>query len=243
MDSFYSDATTGMTFDQKIGAALQFNNLSASTKNVLAKVYTTLSFCMLTCVAGTLFSMFIYQANFILVFIASLVTIYKFVTTQTYKKNERLSYLLLFCLLTGVSLTPLINMAISINESIVITALMATTGIFVSFTLFSLLTDKRSFLFMGGTLASACLGLFVLSLSQVLFIHSEQLDWIITVSYFLLMVVFLVYDTQMIVYRIERGYKDELSHAFTLFIDFVDIFRMVLKLLMKQEKRRERNNN
>lgn len=53
-------------------------------------------------------------------------------------------------LFTGIYLSPLINLAIQVNPQIVMTAFLLTTLIFVCFTLSALLTQKRTYLYLGG---------------------------------------------------------------------------------------------
>jgi len=53
-------------------------------------------------------------------------------------------------LFTGVYLSPLINLAIDVDPQIVMTAFLLTTIIFVCFTLSALLTQKRTYLYLGG---------------------------------------------------------------------------------------------
>jgi len=50
----------------------------------------------------------------------------------------------------GVSLGPLLDMVIRIDPSIVVTALMGTCLIFISFSLAALYNTDRKFLYMGG---------------------------------------------------------------------------------------------
>jgi FtsH-binding integral membrane protein len=53
-------------------------------------------------------------------------------------------------LFTGIYLSPLINLAIHVDPQIVMTAFLLTTIIFVCFTLSALLTQKRTYLYLGG---------------------------------------------------------------------------------------------
>lgn len=53
-------------------------------------------------------------------------------------------------LFTGIYLSPLINLAIRVDPQIVMTAFLLTTIIFVCFTLSALLTQKRTYLYLGG---------------------------------------------------------------------------------------------
>jgi FtsH-binding integral membrane protein len=53
-------------------------------------------------------------------------------------------------LFTGIYLSPLINLAIHVDPQIVMTAFLFTTIIFVCFTMSALLTEKRTYLYLGG---------------------------------------------------------------------------------------------
>ncbi len=53
-------------------------------------------------------------------------------------------------LFIGIFLSPLIDLAIHVDPQIVITAFLFTTIIFVCFTLSALLTQKRTYLYLGG---------------------------------------------------------------------------------------------
>lgn len=45
---------------------------------------------------------------------------------------------------------------------------------------------------------------------------------------------FVVYDTQMIIEKRRLGDKDFIAHSLDLFIDFIQIFRKILIILMKK---------
>jgi FtsH-binding integral membrane protein len=47
---------------------------------------------------------------------------------------------------------------------------------------------------------------------------------------------FVVWDTQVIMERRRRGDGDFIGHSLDLFIDFVQIFRKILIILMKKVK-------
>ena len=44
---------------------------------------------------------------------------------------------------------------------------------------------------------------------------------------------FIIYDTQMIIEKAERGQKDVPAHAMELFIDLFNLFIRILQILMK----------
>ncbi len=47
---------------------------------------------------------------------------------------------------------------------------------------------------------------------------------------------YIIYDTQIIVERAERGDKDVPTHTMMLFIDLFDLFIRILKILMELNK-------
>merc|ERR1711899_57059 len=52
---------------------------------------------------------------------------------------------------------------------------------------------------------------------------------------------FIVFDTQVIIRKARNGDKDFIAHSLDLFIDFVQIFRKVLILLMQKDDRDNKN--
>ena len=48
---------------------------------------------------------------------------------------------------------------------------------------------------------------------------------------------FILYDTQLIIERRRRGDRDYVWHSLMLFVDFVDVFRHILVILMQKEVR------
>merc|ERR1719174_374071 len=52
---------------------------------------------------------------------------------------------------------------------------------------------------------------------------------------------FVMFDTQVIIRKARNGDKDFIAHSLDLFIDFVQIFRKVLILLMQKESKKDEN--
>ena len=100
-----------------------------------------------------------------------------YITLSPKSSNYRVPALLGFGLLEGMSLGPLVELVASIDPSIILTALVATTGIFVSFSLAAFYADKRMFMYLGGAISSCLLFLLfgsilsLLGIGQVLFFN------------------------------------------------------------------------
>merc|ERR1719357_2064686 len=134
-------------------------------------------------------------------------------SSETEKK--RLAILAGFAFLTGVGLGPTLDFVIAINPSIIVTAFMGTSVIFICFTLSALYAKRRSYLFLGGTLMSGLSILFLMALMNM-FLGSMMLFKA------------HMYLGLLIMEKAENGDKDYVWHCVELFLDFVTIFRKLM---------------
>ena len=51
---------------------------------------------------------------------------------------------------------------------------------------------------------------------------------------------YIIYDTQIIIERAERGDKDVVSHTMLLFVDLFELFIRILQILMELKKNEEK---
>ena len=181
-------------------------------------------------------------------------------------RGTRLSMLMAFAFLTGLGLGPLLSMAIMVNPSLVPSAFMLTSAIFACFTGAALFAPDGKYLYLGGTLLSGLSTLLVLGFLNIFF-RSHLLFQVYVVTIFpklglpLHLVLgyikcrhwtllqahlyiglaifcgFIMFDTQVIIRKARNGDKDFIAHSLDLFIDFVQIFRKVLILLMQKVRR------
>merc|ERR1719333_1933323 len=133
-------------------------------------------------------------------------------------------------------------MAMMMNPSIVPTAFMVTATIFGCFTGASLMAPDGKYLYLGGTLLSGLSTLMWLGFANIFF-RSQLLFqahiWIGLAVF----CGFIMFDTQLIIRKAKNGDKDFIAHSLDLFIDFVQVFRKVLILLMQKESRRDERDN
>lgn len=71
-----------------------------------------------------------------------------------------------------MSMGPLLEYAIVIDPSIIVTALLGTTLVFVCFSIASMLADRGSWLFLGGTLMTLLTSMSLMTLVN-LFVQSH----------------------------------------------------------------------
>ena len=112
---------------------------------------------------------------------------------------------------------------------------MYTGTAFTSFSLISLLSKRRSYIFLGSIIVTMIQGLMLYRL----------IGWIAGYSVYglpyLMMGLFvaclyIIYDTQIIVERAESGDKDVPTHTMMLFIDLFELFIKILQILIELNK-------
>lgn len=70
-------------------------------------------------------------------------------------------------IILGMSMGPLMEYVSIVNPSIIITALLGTTLVFVCFSIAAILADRGSWLFLGGTLMTLLTSMSVMSLLNI----------------------------------------------------------------------------
>lgn len=230
LDSFFR------TLDDKIEKSLQ---------NHLKNVYSTLALCLFVAAFGCFLhiSTEFLKGGFLTAF-GSIVLMLLLYATPDSGENEklRLAYLLGFAGLSGLSTGPLLDLAITIDPSIVATAFMGTSVVFGCFTLAALYAPDRKYLYLGGTLLSLMSTMFWMALFNVFFGSHFifQLNLYVGLA---VMCGFVLYDTQIIMEKCRRGDRDYVWHAVDLFVDFMGIFRRILIILMQKEDQRKKKSH
>ncbi|MBN3294451.1 BI1 inhibitor, partial [Polypterus senegalus] len=93
------------------------------------------------------------------------------------------------------------------SQIIIVTAFLGTSVIFACFTLSALYAQRRSYLFLGGTLMSGLSILLLLSMFNM-FYGSVMLFKAHMYLGLLVMCGFVLFDTQLIIEKAEMGDKD-----------------------------------
>jgi len=222
-----------------------FNSkFEVEVRSHLKNVYACLTMSVLSAAAGAYVHLFtsLLRGGGILFGLASLGLAMGLHFTPDNGKNrgQRLAMLLGFAFLSGLGMGPLLDMAIRINPAIISNALLLSTVIFASFSAASLFAPDGQYLFLGGTLISGLSTLFWMGLANIFF-QSQMLFQIHMWLSLGLFCGFIMWDTQMIVLKRRRGDTDFIAHSLDLFIDFIQIVRHIIVLLMQKEERDDRN--
>lgn len=153
--------------------------------------------------------------------------------------KTRLGYLLSFAFLSGLGLGPLLDVVIAIEPAVIPTAFLATCLIFTCFTLASMFSNQRQYIYLGGTLMSMLSVMMTMSLLN-LFMGSYLVFKIQVYIGLAVMCAFILYDTQMIMEKRRNGDKDFIWHSICLFLDLIQVFRYLLIILTDKESNKKK---
>lgn len=133
----------------------------------------------------------------------------------------------------GVGLGPLLEHVAYIDPAIIVTALVGTSLVFVSFSICALLSERGKWLYLGGTLMTLLTTIMLLSFANIFF-GSKLIYQTHLYLGLVLMCGFVLYDTQLILEKRRSGSKDFVAHSLDLFIDFIGLFRRILVILTQK---------
>eukprot|EP01091_Cochliopodium_minus_P011932 TRINITY_DN350_c0_g1_i1.p1 TRINITY_DN350_c0_g1~~TRINITY_DN350_c0_g1_i1.p1 ORF type:complete len:237 (-),score=47.97 TRINITY_DN350_c0_g1_i1:32-742(-) len=219
-----------------IQSILDFTPLDKNTKSHLLKVYSTLGATVIASVIGCLIDLTLHLGGFFST-IGIFVSLFWLLSTpHTYENvNKRLAILMGFGVLQGISLGSLVGMALDIDNSIVLNAFLGTAAIFVCFSACALLSEKRSWLFLGGLLSSCLSFLALINLVNMFVGNRGVYDASLYIGLFIFSL-FIIFDTQLIIEKAQHS-NDFITHSLDLFLDMVQVFVRLVIILSKKEKK------
>lgn len=221
-----------------LDALFKVSDLSSPVRKHLSKVYADLSLCILAAAVGSLVSI-MYGVGGLGTTILGIVCMIGLFVAEKASMAVKYSLFIGFGFFQGLSVGPICAQALHVDPSILITAFVATTCIFVCFSMAALFAKKRSYLYLGAGLTSWTLVLSLMSLVNI-FLRNEFLINLQLGVGLLVFMGYVVYDTQLIIMKAEMGDKNHMRHAIELFIDFLAIFiRIVIILLKNSEKKKK----
>lgn len=214
--------------------------LEAPVRSHLKNVYSCLTMSVLSAAAGAyvhLFTDLLRGGGLIMGLVSLGLAIGLHMTPDNGKnRGQRLTMLLGFAFVSGLSSGPLLDLAIRINPTILPNALALAGVIFASFSGAALMAPEGHYLYLGGTLVSGLSALFWMGLANIFFQSQMlfQLHMWVSLAVFC---GFVMWDTQMIILKKRRGDNDFIGHSLELFIDFVQIVKNIIVLLINKEDR------
>lgn len=241
MDHFTTAAGATDFSSLNLNKIFTLNNYSNDVKKHLINVYLSLLACLISTAFGVYATLYFHlQLGSTLTFLASLGMMF-WIQMDTKKDDltRRVAMLCGFGFLQGLSIAPLISLAIFIDPAIVMTAIIGTVTIFACFSAAAMTAQRRSWLFLGGFLSSATSLLLLLGLANYFF-HSVNIYGIQLYGGLLLFSGYVIFDTQLILEKAENGSRDAVGHALHLFLDFIAILVRILIILIKNTEKKDK---
>jgi len=161
-------------------------------------------------------------------FIVSAISSFVFLLLLMWKRR---SYPLNFVLLTGFTLVESYTVGTAVtyfDKSIVLQALVLTTGIFIGLTLFTF-QSKYDFSGMAPYLFGALWIVIIIGFVGFFFPFSKTFDLIIAIGTAILFCGFIIYDTYNIMNRLSP--EEYITAAVDLYLDFINLFIAILRIL------------
>merc|ERR1711934_688768 len=138
-------------------------------------------------------------------------------------------------LLMGINLGPLLAQVAFYRPDIILTALLGTAMIFVSFSAAALVAKRRHFLYLGGVLGSAISILYSMRMLNF-FMGGTLSAGLFAVELYGGLAMFMAY---MIFEDAHSGRRDFVAHALELLVDFVGVFVRLLVILQRNAQKKE----
>lgn len=215
----------------------RYYNSEFTNKNLMNKVLAEFFILLLICTVGMVFGMLFVPPQF--AFLAGIGSLIVLLIAAVTKRREfrSLSRLNTYSVsfLLGISTFPTIMYYLSVMGSfMVLVALGITTVIFGGLALYSS-QSKRDFTFLGGTLFAGIVALILISLVGM-FIRSDVYSLAIAWFGILIFSGYVLYDISVVKNR-PFTEEDVPAIALNLFLDFINIFIYVLRIVSRFSRR------
>lgn len=216
-----------------------FRQISPVVQNHLKQVYLSLC-CALVASAAGVYLHIIWNIGGLLTLFGCIGSIAWLLSTPPHQEQKRVSLLMAAAMFEGASIGPLIDLAIQVDPSILVSAFVGCSLAFGCFSAAAMLARRREFLYLGGLLSSGISILFWLHFAASIFGGSAALFKFELYFGLLVFVGYIVVDTQDIIEKAHFGDLDYVKHALTLFTDFAAVFVRILIIMLKNAEKNEK---
>ena len=219
-----------------------FKDIPDKARSKLTEVYALLSLATFSMVGGV-FYFPAWLATWritLMIVIIGLIVYMNIIDAQ--KKEQKVLLLSIIGYLFGGNMQPMINMYLAVKPDILMQAIGYTACMFASFTAMSLLSKRRSFLFLGGIISSIMSCLFWMAIIRFFFGYQIVGGYVYSIIGVIFASLYVIFDTQLIVERLCRGDHDTPKHALVLFVDLIQLFIKVLAFLNENDNKKKRRN-
>ncbi|MDH5464175.1 MAG: Bax inhibitor-1/YccA family protein [Thiovulaceae bacterium] len=167
------------------------------------------------------------HANSLVLFVIEIALLFGLFAVKR-KAGINLVVMFAFTFMTGITLAPLLSMAMVVNPAAIGNAFAMTAVVFGAMSLFAIKTTK-DFTTYTKPLMIALIVVIVFSLLNAFLFHNPMMGVLISGAVVMLFSILVVYDTQNI---IRGGYDHPIDGAIALYLDFLNIFTALLQLIL-----------
>lgn len=233
------------TFQQKMKGLFEMKDISEKTQMHLRNVYGNLAVCTSICALAMYMNAFTVLSGFLWQMVSMIGMGYMMYQISNHNNDEktRIGYLWALSFFMGYLVGPAINQIGKFAPEILIQASVCTVAVFGSFSAVALFSKKRSYLFLGGIIASLSSAMFWYSTTCWLLGYSYYGGMVYMMTGLFVACLYIVYDTQLIIMQAESGNKDVPLHTMTLFIDLFDLFVRIVQLLVELQDKKGKKKN
>jgi modulator of FtsH protease len=198
-----------------------------STNKVLRNTYALLSMTLLFAAVAAFFGVTM-QLSYGGALVADIVAIALlwFVLPRTANSGAGIGVIFAITGLLGLGLGPVLNHYLSINPSIVMTAVGGTGVIFLGLSAYAL-TTRKNFSFMAGFLMVGMFVVFGAALLNI-FLQMPVMFLVINAAVILIMSGFILYETSSIIHGGETNY---IMATASIFLSILNLFTALLHIL------------
>ncbi|XP_030533503.1 bax inhibitor 1-like [Rhodamnia argentea] len=239
---FQSSNRNGWSYD----SLKNFRQISPVVQSHLKQVYLSLCCALVASAAGAYLHLLLNIGGLLTTF-ACIGSMLWLLSTPPYEEQKRFGLLMAAALFEGAAIGPLIEMAIKVDPSILISAFVGSALAFACFSGAAMLARRREYLYLGGLLSSGLSMLMWLQFASAIFGGSAAIFKFEIYFGLLVFIGYVVVDTQEIIEQAHRGDLDYVRHALNLFTDFVAVFVRILIIMLKNsaektEKKKKRRD-
>ncbi|KNA09751.1 hypothetical protein SOVF_150820 [Spinacia oleracea] len=238
MESFFQSSQSRFGSSWNFNAFKNLSEISPAVQSHLKQVYLTLCWALVVAALGSYLHI-LWNFGGLLTTLACLGCMVWIHFTPPHEEKKRVGLLMAFAAFQGASIGPLIDLAIQIDSSLLVSAFVGCAIAFGCFSAAAMFARRREYLYLGSLLSSGMSILLWLHFASSLFGGKTALFTFELYFGLLLVVGYIVFNTQMIIEKAYSGDLDYVKHAMTLFVDFVGLFVRILIILIKNTMEKE----
>uniref|UniRef100_A0A803LUG3 Bax inhibitor 1 n=1 Tax=Chenopodium quinoa TaxID=63459 RepID=A0A803LUG3_CHEQI len=235
MDSFFqsqSQSQPGYGSSWNFDAFKNLHEISPTVQSHLRQVYLTLCCALVASAVGSYLHI-LWNIGGLLTTLACLGCMAWLHATHPYEEKKRVGLLMTAAAFEGASIGPLVDLAIQVDPSLLVSAFVGCAIAFGCFSAAAMFAKRREFLYLGALLSSGVSILFWLHFASSLFGGYAAIFKFELYFGLLVFVGYIVFDTQQIIEKAHFGDLDYVKHALTLFTDFIAVFVRILIIMFE----------